>query len=125
MKIALACRSILLERALALFLKPYIVSLKQCDFVIADSKVLLDHPVFLIGNEQAHLSTPFSKTTLLLALEEFNDCISGPEIPVGESLTIPLEKSEERDFSLLENKIEVLTEKFRKELVQTIKAHYN
>lgn len=97
--------------------------LKQCDFVIADNKVVLDYPVFLIGNEDAHIATPFSKTALLLALEEFYACIIGPSLEEQEEKSTPKEKA--KDFSLLETKIEVLTDQFRKELVQTIKSHYN
>ena len=99
MKIALACRSLLLERALAFFLKPHIVPLKQCDFVIADTKVVLDHPVFLIGKDKSHLATPFSKTALLLALEEFYACILGHSESKEE--IVLQETASEKDFSLL------------------------
>ena len=124
MKIALACRSILLDRALALFLKPYIAPLKQCDFVIADTKVALDHPVFLIGNDAAHLSTPFSKKALFEALEEFYACILGPKTLSEKGTEAAMLIASAKDFSLLETKIEALTEQFRQELIQTIKSHY-
>ena len=118
MKIAIACKSILLEKALKIFLRPYLVPVKYCEFVVSDSKIKIDKPIFLIGNDSAHLPLPFSKTSLLLALEEFSTCLLGEKKQKSEIA------KEVKDFSILENKINMLTDKFRKDLIQTIKSHY-
>jgi hypothetical protein len=116
MKIALVCQSLLLSRSLQSFLKESIVSYKQCDFVISDKKIELDKPIFLLSaNDEGHLGIPFSKASLLLALEAFHQTVILP--PCTE------EKSDvERDF--LEEKIASLTEKFRQELIQTLRDYY-
>ena len=121
MKIALACKSILLERALKIFLERYIVPYKQCEFIIADTKISSDKPLFIIGKNEAHVPVPFSKTSLMLALEEFYTCITGKTIQKSESID---KEKEQESFEKLENKITVLTEKFRNDLIDTIKAHY-
>lgn len=116
MKIALVCQSLLLARALKSFLKENIVPYKQCDFVISDKKIELDKPIFFISTHQdANLSMPFSKTSLLLSTETFYQQLFVPEVSSYRDLP-------ERDF--LEEKIASLTEKFRQELVQTLRDYY-
>ncbi len=116
MKIALVCQSLLLARALKSFLKDNIVPYKQCDFVISDKKIELDKPIFFIStNKDANLSMPFSKTSLLLSTETFYQQIVAPEPSACRDLP-------ERD--VLEEKIASLTEKFRQELIQTLRSYY-
>jgi len=117
MKIALVCQSLLLARALKSFLKDDIVPYKQCDFVISDKKIELDKPIFYISaKEDARLSIPFSKTALLLSTEDFYKELQSGISNVDQGKTL------QHDF--LEEKIAALTEKFRQELVQTLKDYY-
>lgn len=72
MKIALECRSLLLRQALEKFLKSYLCSQDEADFLIADRPIAASKPVFLIGSyEEAHLRKPFSCSQLLHHLETF------------------------------------------------------
>ena len=40
MKVAIQCESALLQRSLELFLEGHLSSLKQCDIVIRDTKIM-------------------------------------------------------------------------------------
>ncbi len=116
MKIALVCQSLLLSRSLKSFLKENIVVYKQCDFVISDKKIELDKPIFYISHTQnGHLQIPFSKASLCLALEAFENSLRIQEPSTLKHGTQP-------DF--LEEKIANLTEKFRQELIQTLRDYY-
>lgn len=115
MKIALACQSILLEKALKIFLAPYLSTYKHCDFVISDKKIEIEKPLFFVSSENSHLDMPFSKSSLLLELENFFDSLEPKQ---NESLHV------KKNFHELEEKILLLTEEFRENLVQTIKDYY-
>ena len=97
MKIALACQSVLLEKSLEIFLKSYITPYKQCDFVISDKEIEIDKPLFQIANDDSDLVMPFSKSALILKVEN----------------------------NELEQKITKLTDNFRDDLVSVIKEYYD
>jgi len=116
MKIALVCQSLLLSRSLKSFLKESVVSYKQCDFVISDKKIELDKPIFFMSHtDDGHLQIPFSKASLYLALDAFEQSLHVKDNP-------KILNRIEHDF--LEEKIASLTEKFRQELVQTLRDYY-
>jgi len=114
MKIALACQSVLLEKSLEIFLKSYITPYKQCDFVISDKEIEVDKPLFQIANEGSDLVMPFSKSALILKVENFYDSLN--------SSTPSITKV---NISELEQKITKLTNNFRDDLVKTIKEYYD
>jgi len=118
MKIALVCQSLLLSRALKSFLGESVVAYKQCDFVISDKKIELDKPVFYISSHEGNLIIPFSKSSLLLELDKFFQHLRLLQGIVDE------EVSTSKSTHLLEEKITALTEKFRAELIQTIRGYY-
>lgn len=109
MKIAVKCDSLLLEKSLNIFLEPYIVPKKQCDFIVSDYEFKSDKPLFLIGSP--NLPKPFSKVQLLNALQKFN-------------LPIDSKKRQEKFSDTLEEKIDILTQEFRENLIKTIRNHY-
>lgn len=113
MKIALACQSILLEKSLEIFLKNHITPYKQCDFVISDKEIEIDKPLFYISHDSGNLNIPFSKSALMLALDKFYENLYTDEVKV-----------EKIDIKELEEKIELLTDNFRKDLIKTIKEYY-
>lgn len=115
MKIALACQSILLEKTLKIFLSSYLTSYNHCDFVISDRKIEIEKPLFYISNNDSNLNLPFSKGTLIMALEKFYTSL---QTKLENSLDI------KKDFGKLEEKIVLLTEEFRENLIQTIKEYY-
>lgn len=114
MKIALECQSVLLKKALDIFLKPFIVSKKQCDFIVCDYESNFKYPAFQIDTKTAHIKKPFSKDELIEKLEEFY------------ILTCKHEKNSSKKVSnsVLEEEIENLTKDFSQKLVNLIKAHY-
>jgi len=115
-KIALACQSVLLEKSLEIFLKSYIAPYKQCDFVISDKEIEIDKPLFYIATENSDLIMPFSKSSLMLKVESFYDTLFKKTTE---------EKIEKIDIDMLEEKITKLTDSFRKDLISTIKEHYD
>lgn len=104
MKIALECKDIILERALQLFLKEHLSRKKDCDFLICDEKVEFEKPQFLISKRSSQLAVPFSKAQLLQALSEFND-----------ALQRLAEQIADEKIKALEDKIEIMAEKFRQQ----------
>ena len=117
MKIALVCQSLLLNKALNSFLGENIVPYKQCDFVISDKKIELDKPVFYISAHEGNLLIPFSKSSLFIELDKFfQQIILRGNI---DDLMMP-----ERSSGLLEERINALTEKFRVELIKTLRDYY-
>ncbi len=115
MKIAIVCQSLLLSKALHSFLGEMVVPYKQCDFAISDQPVELDKPVFCISSVCGDLVIPFSKSTLIIELEKFYKGYEHISESKEESLDIP---------DVLEEKIAALTERFRKELIDTLRAYY-
>jgi len=115
MKIAVACKSILLQKSLELFLKNYISPYKYSDFIISDREISVDKPLFLISkNENANLRLPFTKSQLILEIKSF----------YKKNFQSSDTKQQNRDLSLLEKRVELLCEKFQKELIKTIKEYY-
>ncbi|MBE0495207.1 MAG: hypothetical protein IBX45_02225 [Campylobacterales bacterium] len=119
MKIALSCRSILLEKALSLFLKPHIVPLKQCDFVVCDHEATLGTPLFRIG---INTPFPFSKSALMLALENFYTSLKTTALIEQEPLcsVAPVAK----DFSKLEAVLSAITAKYQEDVLKAVREHY-
>ncbi len=118
MRVSIVCQSLLLTRALELFLKNSLAPYKKCDFVICDKKIDLNKPQFIISDdEDADLSVPFLKSALILKLEEFYKKLRNEE-----SFDAKLENG--RKFESLEIKIDHLTKQFRQELIKTIKEYY-
>lgn len=118
MKIAIECNSILLEKALFLFLKQFVVPLKQCDFVVSDYDRNFSKPTFFIGTPRANITKPFSKEMLFNALKEFYALTCKRQTP--QTIKADGLKGDKK----LEEKIEQLTQEFRQNLILTIKAHY-
>ena len=116
MKIALACQSVLLEKSLEIFLKSYITPYKQCNFVISDREIEIDKPLFYIATENSDLIMPFSKSALMLKVENFYGSLFKEE--QKESIV-------KVDIKDIEEKITKLTDNFRDDLVNLIKEHYD
>jgi hypothetical protein len=116
MKIALKCRSLLLEKSLKIFLKGYIVPEDQAQMIIADEDITSNLPIFRIGTDEgADLVKPFSSSQLMMKLEEKITCYQSQEevkvVTLDEEIT-------------LEEKIEQVTRNFVQELTSIIREHY-
>ncbi|MDD5158391.1 hypothetical protein [Sulfurimonas sp.] len=117
MKIAVECKSPLLQKSLELFLDQYLCSLKQCDIVIRDTECMDDKRCFYVSSDKSSdLIKPFSKSQLILALEKRYKSMK-KEIknePIGNYMS----------FDILERRIESLTAEYQANLLKVIKAFY-
>jgi hypothetical protein len=118
MKIALACKSILLEKSLEIFLQEYLTPYRQCDFVISDKHLDIDKPLFYVATENSDLNIPFSKSSLILTIEKFYSSLINADVAKNPEITKKI------DVKQLEDKISDLTDNFRKELISIIKEYH-
>ena len=125
MKVAAQCNSPLLQKSLELFLERYLSSVPRCDIVVRDEACLEDERCFYIGSdEKADLKKPFSKAQLILALEKRYSTLNIKEIVKEESLATEDEPSNELDFSILEKRIDSLTQEYQANIIRAVKAFY-
>ncbi len=123
MKVAVQCESALLQRSLELFLGEHLSSLKQCDLVIRDKKILDDHhSLYISAAQDSDIKKPFSRSQLYLALENFYKNLGG--IQSVQAYDEELQASEGKDFKLLEERIEQLTQEYKNDLMRLVKAFY-
>ena len=136
MKVAVQCESPLLQRSLETFLASYLSTFKQCDVVVRD-RVRDDGAasVLLISNEiEGALAKPFTRSQLMLALEQLVDtkkqvkeavALSDELDSVFEACeTAPETPAEGPDFAMLERRIEQLTREYQEKVMQTVRAFY-
>jgi len=120
MRVSIECQSPLLQKSLELFLVDYLCSTKQCDIVVRDRECVNDARCFYIStNEKADLIKPFSKSQLILALEEKHSKQS-----VKNSIVETYSKEDEIDFSILERRIDSLTKEYQRNVINAVKAFY-
>jgi len=116
MKVAVECRSVLMQKALEKFLDKYLSSIKQCDIVIRDYPCEEKRCLHVSSQSDADLVKPFSKSQLLLALENKYK-------QLGANNTQEVNQNE-KDFSILEKRIEMITQEYKQNILQAIKAFY-
>ncbi|MGE4511591.1 MAG: hypothetical protein AB7D43_10880 [Sulfurimonadaceae bacterium] len=121
MKVAVECKSPLLQKSLELFLAKYLCTTKHCDIVIRDEKVPGDARSFYISSDKsADLIKPFSKSQLILALENRFKNTHG--MLAKEDKT--QEKNEPLNFDILEKRIEFLTREYQQNIMNAVRAFY-
>ena len=122
MKIAVECQSPLLQKSLELFLSKYLSSLKQCDIVVRDIECVNDERCFYVSSKpNADLVKPFSKSQLIIALENRYEELKEDESEVEESSEV---NTEPMDFEILEKRIEFLTKEYQDNILRAVKAFY-
>lgn len=123
MKVAVQCESALLQRSLELFLEGHLSSLKQCDIVIRDTKIMdSHHSLYISDDDDADVKKPFSRSQLFLALQAFYNKIV--EIESVQAFDSEVTLSEGKNFSLLEERIDQLTDEYKKNILHVVKAFY-
>ncbi len=123
MKVAVQCESGLLQRSLELFLEGHLSSLKQCDVVLRDTKIMdSHHSLYISDDEDADLKKPFSRSQLFVVLEAFYNKME--EIDSVQSYDEEVERSEVKDFTLLEERIDQLTQEYKSNVLRVVKAFY-
>lgn len=124
MKVAVQCESALLQRSLELFLENNLSSLKQCDVVIRDKKIMdSHHTLYVSGEDEADIKKPFSRSQLYLALENYYKMISGIQ-SVQAYDEESCEDEQKKDFRLLEERIDQLTQEYKNSIMHVVKAFY-
>jgi len=126
MKIAVECHSPLLQKSLELFLEKYITLQSRANIVVSDRKNREDDRYFYIGTDsEADLMKPFSKAQLILALEKRYESLNisqqSSELEAEESLS---SVAENMDFTILEKRIESLTQEYQANIIRAVKAFY-
>ena len=122
LKVAVQCVSPLLQRSLELFLKEHLSSIKHCDIVIRDKKILDDENLSLyIGmDESAGLKKPFSKSQLFLALEKLLDSSEKRQ----DIIHLIQESKEISQLDILEKRIIKLTQEYQDNIIKAIRAFH-
>lgn len=126
MKVFVRCESILLQRALELFLAEHLAAFKNADVVISDRRVKsAKKVVYIAAHGGADLTKPFSRSQLMIILEEFY--ANQERIEQIQRLSAQLE--DRTNFSSLmdgtfEERLEALTKEFIKDVVEITKEHY-
>ncbi len=116
-KIALQCQSRLLQQSLEKFLKGQIVPIDSAQLVITDHPLKIDKPTLLIGiDENSDLKKPFSRSQLLLKLEE--------KLAQTSTFTAMQALKEDENPPSLEEKIADIMKRYTKEVIDTVKEHY-
>lgn len=120
MKIAVECKSPLLQKSLEIFLSSHLSSLKHCDIVVRDFKALNDERTFYIGKDkESDLIKPFSKSALILALEKRYESIN-PKLEQNDESII----SDPDNFEILEKRIDILTQEYKENILKAVRAFY-
>ena len=125
MKVAVECKSPLMQKSLEMFLQQHLSTLKHCDIVIRDIKCLNDERCFYISSDaDADLIKPFSKSQLILALENRYQNIK------KDRREVEIQKEEIHneymplDFDILEKRIESLTKEYQANILKAVRAFY-
>ena len=117
MKIAVECQSPLLQKSLEIFLAKHLSSKKHCDILIRDTPCVNDERCFYVSSDSgADLIKPFSKSQLILALEKRDSLMNSKETK--------LDKEEPMDFEILERRIDALTDEYKTNIINAVKAFY-
>ncbi len=121
MKVSVACKSPLLQKSLELFLDKYLSIESRSDIIIRDEECLNNSKCFYISSDaNADLVKPFSKSQLILALEKkYDDLGLSKEKHQGFQT-----QGESLDFSILEKRIEYLTQEYQSNIIRAVKAFY-
>jgi len=123
MKIAAQCSSPLLQKSLELFLDKHLSSYNKCDIVVRDEPCLNDERCFYISSdEKADLKKPFSKSQLILALEKRYAILNPQSDSVSEDSSQRQDPA--MDFTILEKRIESLTQEYQSNIIRAVKAFY-
>jgi len=120
LKVAVECKSPLLQKSLELFLKNYLSSTRQCDILVRDEECLNDERCFFIGTKGADLVKPFSKSQLILALENRYKTLDKTQRPKEAEF----DTEDSMNFDILQKRIEFLTKKYQEDIINSIKAFY-
>lgn len=105
MRIALECKSLLLQDSLHHYLSEYLCDINDCDFIISDHLHVAKKPIYFLSFKNKTL--PFVPETLLKNLQAFH-----------QNLQIPQAQDDE-----LKNEIQSLLMEFADRFLQILKKY--
>ena len=121
MRVAVECKSPLLQKSLELFLSKHLSSLRQCDILIRDTPCINDKRCFYIStSKDADLIKPFSSSQLILALEKRYTTTTKKKIQDID----PDYFEDGLDFTILEKRINSLTKEYERNIIKAVRAFY-
>ncbi len=132
MKVAIECRSPLLQKSLENFLEGHLCSSKHCDFLLSDENLLGRDNVLRIGSDvNADIMKPFSKSQLLLKLEHYYKIKEEAntamelvnEMDSFEGVELAIKETPLKNISELEEKIERLTASYVQGVMSLVREH--
>lgn len=116
LKIAIECKSPLMQKSMEMFLQNHLSSYRQCDIVVRDEPCLNDEKCFYVStNKEADLVKPFSKAQLILALEARYKTIKKEDISDEETSL---------DIEVLEKRIKYLTQQYQENILKAVRVFY-
>ena len=122
-RVAVECRSILLQKALEKFLGRHLSSPKHSDITIYDYKSEDPKGFYIASTKEADLFKPFTKAQLFLALENRYEELSAQKAASTKQQATPT-YAEGANFEILQKRIEQLTQEYQKNILEAIKAFY-
>ncbi|ABB43839.1 conserved hypothetical protein [Sulfurimonas denitrificans DSM 1251] len=127
MRVAVECKSPLLQKSLEIFLSKHLSSLKNCDIVVRDIKVLDDERTFYISSSNgSDLIKPFSKSQLILALERRYKEMNRGNLHYLNKIyqEDELDDDSVMGFDILQKRIESLTKEYQENILRAVRAFY-
>lgn len=119
MRVAVECRSPLLQKSLELFLGKHLSSPKNCDILIKDTKCADDERCFYVSSaKDADLKKPFSSSQLMISLEKRYKELK------EKGLETEYTEEDEADFDILQRRIESLTQEYQANILRAVRAFY-
>jgi len=122
LKIAIECKSPLMQKSMEMFLHNYLSSSRQCDIILRDEPCLNDARCFYVSTHKgADLVKPFSKSQLILALEAKYKLLK-KDTPMREEAS--LKEEEILDIEILEKRIKYLTSEYQENILKAVRVFY-
>lgn len=84
MKIAIDCKSLLLQDTLHYYLSNYLCDINQCDFIISDYLQKAEKPIYFLSFENQTL--PFIPSQFIKNLRTFHQSLLKPNTPKDDEL---------------------------------------
>jgi len=125
LKIAIECKSPLMQKSIEMFLKNYLSSSRQCDIIVRDEPCLNDERCFYISSDkEADLTKPFSKAQLILALENRYKTLVQDNVLMEEDQYDTKDDEEVMDIEILEKRIKFLTQEYQNNILKAVRTFY-
>lgn len=118
LKIAIECKSPLMQKSMEMFLQNYLSSARLCDIVVRDEPCLNDERCFYVSTKKgADLVKPFSKSQLILALQNKYKSLKKDyeHLEVDEDVM---------DIEILEKRIKYLTSQYQDNILKAVRTFY-